>query len=242
MKALAIATFLLGAATATFAACASSSSQNQGPAEEVDATTVDPTYCTKYCEAQANNGTLAGTLKQCESDCCTRVPDGCSSSGGDGGHGDAGGLDGGGQDGSGGDSGGDGGGDGSTCAIPCGTQCCGANQGCANDGQGGLSCVATCKTASDCPTTKCCAPATNAAGDPVGPYICKPDDGQNYNCCTGLTTDCKGSGYCCVVDGQQNQFCALKCSSNTACGAGHCVGYDFSIFNTTCSGPTACGP
>jgi hypothetical protein len=236
MRALAITTFVLGVT-----ACSSQSAETQGPAPGPDATTVDPAYCAKYCEAQANNGTLAGTLKDCEKDCCTRVPDGCSdvdgSSPGDGG----GSRDTGTQD-AGDDAPDDGGtGDGPACATPCGSQCCPANQGCSTDGIGNPTCVPTCQTKDDCPSG-CCAPATNAAGDPVGPYICKPNDGQAYHCCYGITVNC-GANHCCVSDTDGNEFCAVPCTSNTPCGAAHCAGYSFGTLTTSCHGfSTACGP
>ena len=53
---------------------------------------------------------------------------------------------------------------------------------------------------------------------------------------------CSGGEDCCVVDAKENQFCAKACQSNLPCGSGHCVGYTFSKLNTSCNGPTACGP
>jgi hypothetical protein len=81
---------------------------------------------------------------------------------------------------------------------------------------------------------------TNAHGDPVGPYVCKPNDGADYDCCYGFTT-CNGTG-CCVADTSGNEFCAVECQNSSSCGAGHCQNYDFSILRTICTGPMACGP
>jgi hypothetical protein len=157
------------------------------------------------------------------------------------------------------------------CAQPCGNVCCFGSEVCvagacttacttnsdcpqtapccaiqANGGPTG--CVnqtedqgCACATSSDCATLGCCAPATNAAGDPVGPYICKPDDGNSYDCCTGITTTCSGN-FCCVKDSNGNEFCSLPCTpGDTTCGAAHCDPFTFGI-ETTCSGSNACGP
>jgi len=135
-----------------------------------------------------------------------------------------------------------------SCAQSCtsSSQCPAASPCCAVLTGGGAACVANgvvtgqqcrCATTTEC-ASGCCAPMTDASGNPVGPYVCKPNDGQPYNCCFG-TTVC-GGNYCCVADSAGNQFCSLPCSSSSNCGAAHCNTYDFS--HTTCSGPTACGP
>lgn len=108
--------------------------------------------------------------------------------------------------------------------------CCNLNHTC------GPTSLCLCKDAADCPSGAC-APLTNA-GDPVGPMICKPNDGALYDGCNGSAA-CAGSG-CCVADGSGNHFCATACTDNTTCGAATCNTYDFSP--GTCAGPTACGP
>ena len=121
------------------------------------------------------------------------------------------------------------------CCIP--TADAGPNvciQGDVNNG------VCICSVASDC-STGCCAPATDTAGNPVGPYVCKPDDGNSYDCCYGTFTTC-GSNDCCIKDDVGNEFCASQCSQASDCLDSRCQDYDFSITTTTCSGPTACGP
>jgi len=95
-----------------------------------------------------------------------------------------------------------------------------------------------CTTGSECPSG-CCAPATNANGDPIGPYVCKQNDAAPYDCCNGILNDC-GNGFCCVADPQGNEFCSAECTSSAMCGAAQCNTYNFS--HTTCGGPTACGP
>ncbi len=105
--------------------------------------------------------------------------------------------------------------------------------------------VCICARQSDCDAggdTACCAPATNLAGDPVGPYVCKPNDGNHYDCCVGTFTTCGGSD-CCIKDAIGNEFCAAPCDAGAECGAAaQCQAYDFTITATTCSGPNACGP
>jgi hypothetical protein len=206
-------------------ACGSS----EEPASErpaVDAG-VDPAYCTKYCAAQSSAGTLQGTREECEARCCKSVPAGCRGVDGSAAVDDAGTPD---------DASTT---DGATCARPCGSACCGAGEGCGLDGSGQPLCVKTCSTGADC-TTGCCAPATNAAGDPVGPYVCKPNDGKAYHCCSGIFNTCDTG--CCVSDARDNYICATKCTGNDQCGAAHCVGFNFGTITTSCSGTTACGP
>jgi hypothetical protein len=182
--------------------------------------TITPEYCNRYCNAQAQQGALQSRAA-CLTDCCKNVAGGCpaidagTSSPVDAGSSDAGG-----------------------CAIPCGSACCNAGEGCSFAGPT-PACVKTCRTASDC-TGGCCAPATNAAGDPVGPYVCKQGNGGAYGCC-GVGGGCSGA-YCCIGDTNGNHFCGKKCELNGFCGAATCQGYSFDTFYTTCSGPTACGP
>ena len=110
------------------------------------------------------------------------------------------------------------------------------------DSTGKSSCVATCFTSADCPSTGCCAPAQNKAGDAVGPYICKPNDGKDYHCCTGFTNTCNGSDdACCIKDKQGNEFCARTCATSAACGAAHCLGSD-AVVLSTCLNGNACQP
>lgn len=183
---------------------------------------VDLAYCTRYCRAQVSAGTLQGTPEECVRRCCRGatsdcvVPDATVPDEPDA-QAPA---------------------DGSTCENPCGGACCQADEGCSLAGSGHARCVKTCTTGGDCPTG-CCAPATNAKGEPVGPYICKPNDGNPYNCCSGITVTC-GADTCCVADERDNKFCAKKCLDNTQCGEARCVDYSFTW--STCQGPTACGP
>ncbi len=130
--------------------------------------------------------------------------------------------------------GGDGGSDGG-CAVPCGASCCSAGQVC---NMGACQNAQFCTVKTDCPSG-CCAPAVDATGQPVGPYICKPNDANAYDCCYGIFNTCGGI-YCCVQDSKQNEFCAAPCSTDGDCAPAHCDPYSFTF--TTCSGPTACGP
>jgi hypothetical protein len=248
------AVLIAGASVLIAEACSSSSSDSNPIRGDTDATTITPEFCTNLCNSEANSGTLTGTFSQCMSSCCEAHPGGCMSmdsgpfNGGDSGVPpvDSGSQppDSGGQPIDGGDGGGptdggmarDGSGEDGGCATPCNGHCCSSAQACSNN-----TCVSTCTTASDCSGTGCCAPLTNAAGDPLGPYICKPNDGNAYDCCDGLFTDCSGN-YCCVTDSNSNEFCALPCTTSSMCTPGHCDNFDFGTFTTTCSGPTACGP
>jgi hypothetical protein len=129
--------------------------------------------------------------------------------------------------------------DNSTCpsSAPCCTALANGQGACLANGGAGQECL--CTTSSECPSGAC-APAVNKNGDPVGPMICKPNDGQAYDGCHGTFTVCAGS-YCCVTDGNSNEFCSLECTpGDTTCGAATCQQYSFSA--SSCSGPDACGP
>ena len=130
--------------------------------------------------------------------------------------------------------------DGAVCLTPCDGTCCPSGQGCADDGTGKRSCVPTCFTGKDC-ASGCCAPAVNKAGNPVGPYVCMPDDTKAYHCCTTNFKSCPGEEFCCISDTQGNQFCAQTCTANAQCGAAHCVGGKTG-FGSTCVATLFCQP
>jgi hypothetical protein len=258
---------MAGASGLIAASCSSSSSHTNTAHDGGDATTIYPELCMDLCTSQASSGTLVGTYADCLTQCCAMHPAGCPSmdsavmGGGDSAMGrdtsvppeDGGGEEGG-QDGG--------------CATPCGGHCCTSAEVCATntcvpscsgptDCSGTAPCCAVqsngqsgcvpatpdqecrCTTASDC-STGCCAPLTNAGGIAIGPYVCKGNTGEPYECCYGLFNDC-GGNYCCISDSNNNEFCALPCSMNSMCSPGHCDSYDFGD-TTTCSGSTACGP
>lgn len=224
---------LLGVALAAplaapIAACSSTPEETEEEDEE-DAGT-DPAYCRKFCDAQVKAGTLDGTREDCIAKCCKTVAGGCKAgtdpvTDPDGGEPTEAGSDG-----------------GPTCAKPCGSVCCGDKEGCGVDTENAPKCVATCVTREDCPEGNACSPATNAKGEPVGPYVCKPNDGKPYRGCHGLFTTCETENFCCVGDANENMFCARKCGIAAECGAATCKGFDFGTVSTSCSGPTACGP
>lgn len=181
--------------------------------------TITADYCSKYCNAQASSGTQTGSLTECLTDCCKDVKGGCPASGLDAGSSN--------------DPLGD-------CAKPCGSNCCTTTEACSVEGAA-PACVPICVTGSDC-DTGCCAPATNANGDPVGPSICKQNDGKAYHCCgsVGLGGSCEGTN-CCSTDAHNNNVCVRPCTTNQQCGAGHCVGVNFSSTAINC-GDLGCEP
>lgn len=219
--------FAVSTALAIVVACGAGDEGSELFVSDAGSGNVTESYCTKYCNAQASSGTLQGTKAQCLADCCKGVEGGCTGSGDDAPEPDD-------------DDDDDGGPADPTCRRPCGTACCKDDEGCGAESSGNRVCVKTCQKGSDC-QSGCCAPATNAKGEAVGPYVCKSNDGQPYHCCGGVFNACD-SPNCCVKDGQGNQFCAAACATNATCGAARCRGYEFSAFLTTCGGPTACGP
>lgn len=124
-------------------------------------------------------------------------------------------------------------------AAPCCTPVTGGAAACVPGDPNSNTCI--CVNSSQC-SSGCCAPAIDVNGQPVGPYVCKPNDGADYDCCGGTFNTCTGAG-CCVKDGLDNLFCAVQCTvGDTTCGPARCQNYDFSLVDTTCGGPTACGP
>ncbi len=124
---------------------------------------------------------------------------------------------------------------------------------------GGLTCVSgmcqvpfqsnpgcLCTASSECTGSEC-APMTDATGAPLGPYLCKPDDGLPYDGCT--TISC-GSGFDCWTDSNGNEFCAVTCSSSsgcpggTQCHSGTCANYleNCGTVPARTSGLGYCGP
>lgn len=97
-----------------------------------------------------------------------------------------------------------------------------------------------CNVRTDCPDEEACAPWTDNKGSPVGPYVCKPNNGSAYAGCYGLLTNC-GNGYCCLADAIGNQFCAFACQTSSECGNAKCIEYP-DTSNTTCSSGLGCGP
>ena len=98
--------------------------------------------------------------------------------------------------------------------------------------------VCRCAVGADC-TSGSCAPHVDAnTKQPIGPYVCKGNDGGLYNGCNGAQT-CSGNT-CCVTDAKANKFCANACINDSQCGGAHCNPYNFS--SSSCAGPKACGP
>ncbi|MGH7434756.1 MAG: hypothetical protein ACRENE_03700 [Polyangiaceae bacterium] len=99
-----------------------------------------------------------------------------------------------------------------------------------------------CTTHSDC-TGNVCAPLVNASGAPVGPYVCKANDGAPYNGCG--TCGC-GSGYDCHNDPVAGEsYCGKSCNVNADCsdsGAECCKPATCANCVTSCAGSGMCGP
>jgi len=92
--------------------------------------------------------------------------------------------------------------DGST---PCGVACCaGLTSACLLDDAGVDECVPQCSSNAECPN-RCCAPIADQNGNPVGPFVCKPADGQPYDCAVGSMGGCMVGGTTCAAG-----FCILN--------------------------------
>jgi hypothetical protein len=237
--------------------------------DPTDAASADPAYCAQFCLAAENAGTLMGTTEDCMHSCCMMVPGGCEAAADGAVNAPDGAADGAGDAQTGDDGGAESGCAvpcGTACCTgneacvkdsagkpSCQSGGCTTNADCPpttpccevqSNGQSMCAGKASgqqcrCTTSADCKDTGCCAPMTDSKGDPTGPYVCKADDANPYDCCTGVLNFC-GSGFCCVADTKGNEFCATECQGDSTCGGGHCKPYDFS--HTSCGGPTACGP
>ena len=95
-----------------------------------------------------------------------------------------------------------------------------------------------CAKPTDCPSGAC-APASNDAGEPTGPLVCVPNDGNPYRGCVGFAT-CT-LPYCCVTDKSGNQFCAMPCTGDSTYAPGHCDAFDFSAAQGCAGATKACG-
>lgn len=95
-----------------------------------------------------------------------------------------------------------------------------------------------CSTGAEC-STKACAPNIDTQGNPVGPYVCVPNDGAAYHGCNGALSTCGGTD-CCFIDAKANQFCVAPCLNDSQCGDAACVTYPAK--SSTCAGMMGCGP
>lgn len=93
-----------------------------------------------------------------------------------------------------------------------------------------------CTTSAQCGIGHSCAPHADAAtSKPIGPYICKANDGVIYDGCIPSGAGACDDG-CCVTDANGNRFCASVCTDDSTCGpVGHC-----DTFATSCGGGRAC--
>jgi hypothetical protein len=123
--------------------------------------------------------------------------------------------------------------------CPASAQCCELlkdGTGVCADGTGANLC--RCTTGAEC-SSKACAPNIDAMSNPVGPYVCVPDDGAAYHGCNGPLVTCGGTS-CCFIDAQKNAICVETCTNDSQCGAAACVTYPAK--SSTCSGMLGCGP
>jgi hypothetical protein len=131
------------------------------------------------------------------------------------------------------------------CAIKCKTNsaCPPASPVCSLFADGSSGCTEDigkpqrCAVSTDC-KTGACAPNIDTTGNPVGVYVCVPNDNGPYHGCSRILTSCNG-GHCCFTDAKKNEFCARPCANDAECGAGQYVAYDNS--STTCTQTMGCG-
>ncbi len=109
------------------------------------------------------------------------------------------------------------------------------------DVTGSTQCI--CLLQSEC-STGCCAPSTDSNGDPVSPFVCKPNDGASYDCCNS-GTPCSGGG-CCAASPNGGNVCVTQCTVDGGeCGAAACLGGSsgWTPSGASCTaGGLVCGP
>ncbi len=142
-----------------------------------------------------------------------------------------------------------------SCAVRCtDTMQCPATDPCCDPSFAGGACVpmamataCRCTTSSQC-ALGACAPLVDSSQNPIGPYVCKANDGKAYDGCGG---NCLGTGHCPNAAGDDcynvgsNAFCGKGCSIDSDCGdpgivcckpatCGNCI--------NSCKGAGVCGP
>jgi hypothetical protein len=93
---------------------------------------------------------------------------------------------------------------------------------CVVDAQGNESCAATCTDtdSSACIDGTVCSPLPDSSGFPVGPYVCKANDGESYDGCgTAVCNACATTGFSCAKAGNNNAiyYCGQNCKVDTDC-------------------------
>ncbi len=84
--------------------------------------------------------------------------------------------------------------------------------------------VVRCSATLPCPSGGACAPYVES-GNPVGPYVCKPNDGHSYDGCgTAVCNGCATSGFSCAKAGTNSfYFCGKGCSLDSDCPSACCL-------------------
>jgi hypothetical protein len=131
-------------------------------------------------------------------------------------------------------SAGSGSGSGSTAAMNgCPIDPCLAGAVCQTDHAGNKTCLEECANG-QCASPLACAPLTDPAGTPTGPYVCKANDGHSYDGCGPAACNaCATQGFSCSKAGANGfYYCGQGCKTAADCGgsAGIC-----------CLPTTACG-
>jgi len=121
------------------------------------------------------------------------------------------------------------------CAKECTTssECPSVKACCALLKNGSGACVADdfadsmncrCSSATEC-KSQTCGTMVSPEGLPIGPAVCKPNNGGPYNGCSD-GSECV-DGYCCLqwtwkADGSKNTICALGCNTDAQCAGATC--------------------
>ncbi|MHB8416487.1 MAG: hypothetical protein ACYDCL_00315 [Myxococcales bacterium] len=131
-----------------------------------------------------------------------------------------------------------------------GGNCCapiGAVSGCIPAASVTAQTQCACTQQTDC-SSGCCAPALDSAGDPVGPFVCKADDGALYDCCNGPQGCAQG---CCAAYTANGAYvsnvCVTLCTPDGGeCGSATCLsagnGWSYPGTSTCNTAQPLCAP
>jgi hypothetical protein len=93
-------------------------------------------------------------------------------------------------------------------------QCCPpGDAACKLDAKGNV-CLFVCASRDQC-SSKACGPLVDLSGNPIGPYVCKPNDGKLYDGCgpsEPLYGSCTGGFSCYQTSANTAYFCGIGCT------------------------------
>jgi hypothetical protein len=69
-------------------------------------------------------------------------------------------------------------------------------------------------------TSSCCAPLADATNNPIGPKVCKPNDGKAYDCAATTVVNPCPAGFCVGSNTGNGAVCMEPCTGQSQCANG----------------------